>query len=189
MGGKVKNEFDEDMLYLGTLCKRGHEYKKTGKSLRRKVNRACIKCSNENSWKSKQKPEVKKKIGEYEQNPEVKKRRKAYRQSPEGKKKTRERQRRSYQKPEVKKRRREAAIKCLQKPEVRNKRNKNLRKYNMENCRNLEHTYIRKRIYERYGLKVSEITPEMIEIKRIEILLKRELSTMQKEIANGNSYH
>ena len=37
-------EFDENKYYLGTLCKRGHEYKATGKSLRCIRRRACVVC-------------------------------------------------------------------------------------------------------------------------------------------------
>lgn len=31
--------------YLGTLCKRGHEYQNTGKSLRLKSNNDCVLCT------------------------------------------------------------------------------------------------------------------------------------------------
>lgn len=36
--------FDNDKKYLGKLCKHGHEYQSTGKSLRRKSDRTCVQC-------------------------------------------------------------------------------------------------------------------------------------------------
>lgn len=40
-------DFDETKYFLGRLCKHGHDYKGTGKSLRNKVlnNKACVECS------------------------------------------------------------------------------------------------------------------------------------------------
>jgi len=34
--------------YLGTICRRGHEYKNTGKSLRHKSSAYCVECAKEN---------------------------------------------------------------------------------------------------------------------------------------------
>jgi len=43
-------DFDAEKSYLGTLCKRGHTYKRTGKSLRKlkkgKKSGCCIECTN-----------------------------------------------------------------------------------------------------------------------------------------------
>ena len=35
-----------DRRYLGVLCKRGHEYENTGKSLRKKDNNDCVACAS-----------------------------------------------------------------------------------------------------------------------------------------------
>ncbi len=40
--------FDKSRVYLGRLCKRGHDYLGTGKSLRRVGHGSCIRCSQEN---------------------------------------------------------------------------------------------------------------------------------------------
>ncbi len=40
MAEKIK----ENQSYLGTLCKRGHEYENTGKSLRTSLYKRCVKC-------------------------------------------------------------------------------------------------------------------------------------------------
>lgn len=45
-------EFDENRFYLGRLCKRGHDWNGTGRSLRRKNHRACILCFQEQNRKS-----------------------------------------------------------------------------------------------------------------------------------------
>jgi hypothetical protein len=37
-------KFNPEKHYLGTLCKRGHDYEGTGKSIRYKRNRGCVKC-------------------------------------------------------------------------------------------------------------------------------------------------
>jgi hypothetical protein len=41
--------FDPSRVYLGRLCKRGHDYEGTGQSLRRVGHGSCIKCSQETS--------------------------------------------------------------------------------------------------------------------------------------------
>jgi hypothetical protein len=38
-------KFNPDKHYLGTLCKRGHEWEKSGKSLRYKSIRTCFQCN------------------------------------------------------------------------------------------------------------------------------------------------
>ncbi len=40
--------FDETKYYLGSLCKRGHDYDGTEKSLRSNKNRTCFYCRIEN---------------------------------------------------------------------------------------------------------------------------------------------
>lgn len=38
------SDFDPDKFYLGGLCKRGHDWNGTGKTLRAKNRRACLEC-------------------------------------------------------------------------------------------------------------------------------------------------
>lgn len=45
--------FDETRFYLGSLCKRGHEWSNTGKSLRRKSKRECMACHHERAQAAK----------------------------------------------------------------------------------------------------------------------------------------
>lgn len=48
-------KFDPEKHYLGTLCKRGHDWNGTEKSLRYKSHRGCYECQKllVNGWKSK----------------------------------------------------------------------------------------------------------------------------------------
>ncbi|MBD2076247.1 hypothetical protein H6F86_20670 [Phormidium sp. FACHB-592] len=41
--------FDESKVYLGRLCKRGHDYSGTGQSLRRVGHGSCVKCGQINA--------------------------------------------------------------------------------------------------------------------------------------------
>ncbi len=41
--------FDKDKYYLGRLCKYGHNFDNTGKSLRYKSSRQCVECSSSKS--------------------------------------------------------------------------------------------------------------------------------------------
>jgi hypothetical protein len=52
--------FDKAKHYLGALCKRGHDYKGTGKSKRLISIRACCLCQNDltNEWKKKNRDKV-----------------------------------------------------------------------------------------------------------------------------------
>lgn len=40
-------DFNAEKLYLGSLCKREHEWNKTGKTLRRKNTKGCLECEKE----------------------------------------------------------------------------------------------------------------------------------------------
>lgn len=40
-------DFDSTKFYLADLCKRGHDYQRTGKSLLRKGNANCVQCQRE----------------------------------------------------------------------------------------------------------------------------------------------
>ncbi len=42
---------DDSKYYLGSLCKRGHDHEGTGKSLRQKRSRNCVRCHNLHSLK------------------------------------------------------------------------------------------------------------------------------------------
>lgn len=41
------NEFNQNLYYLGAVCKYGHIYKDLNKSLRQKSNRTCVECQKE----------------------------------------------------------------------------------------------------------------------------------------------
>jgi|LGVF01.1.fsa_nt_gb 5-methylcytosine-specific restriction endonuclease McrA len=43
--------FDIDIQYVGVLCKRGHDYNSTGKSLRYRANNTCVVCAAGHSRK------------------------------------------------------------------------------------------------------------------------------------------
>lgn len=47
----ILNEFDISRFKLGSLCKRGHEYKNTGHSLRR-IKGSCVECEQESYQKT-----------------------------------------------------------------------------------------------------------------------------------------
>lgn len=51
--------FDESKFHLGKLCKRGHEYGGTGRSLRNKSN-GCVECQKllSNTWREKHRDHV-----------------------------------------------------------------------------------------------------------------------------------
>jgi len=53
------NPFDESKYYLGTLCKRGHDYEGTGKSLRWIRKHECLKCKRIMNKKSLERNKVK----------------------------------------------------------------------------------------------------------------------------------
>jgi hypothetical protein len=42
-------DFDDTKFKLGGLCKRGHDYQDTGKSLQRISNGLCVECHRENN--------------------------------------------------------------------------------------------------------------------------------------------
>jgi hypothetical protein len=46
--------------YLGILCKRGHEYKNTGRTLRYKINGNCIECHKVKKEQYKLNPQIRK---------------------------------------------------------------------------------------------------------------------------------
>ena len=63
-----------DNKYLGSLCKRGHDYKGTGKSLRRRVNSECYECHMTNKKTYRKTEKYKTTTIEYNQRKDVKKR-------------------------------------------------------------------------------------------------------------------
>ena len=94
--------FDTKKFYLGSLCKRGHDYENTGKSLHCIAHKICKQC-----------------VLEYSQRSEIKKRAKEYRNRPEIKKRQKEYQKEYYKKPEAKKRKAKYNKKRNQRSEVK----------------------------------------------------------------------
>jgi 5-methylcytosine-specific restriction endonuclease McrA len=71
--------FDPEKRYLGKLCKYGHDYCGTGKSLRYKYSRDCVECSK--ALKRKlyaENPEIKQRILEHNKTPQAKERMRQY---------------------------------------------------------------------------------------------------------------
>lgn len=61
--------FNSNLYYLGGLCKRGHEYQKTGKSLRYKIGSStCVVCQREyiREWNKKYPERAKELVREWE---------------------------------------------------------------------------------------------------------------------------
>jgi hypothetical protein len=50
--GEAAVDFDYTKFKLGGLCKRGHDYENTGKSLQRISNGLCVECHRENNRES-----------------------------------------------------------------------------------------------------------------------------------------
>lgn len=74
---------DSSRMFLGSLCKRGHDYKGTGMSLRRKNRgRGCIECASitKSEWRKKNPDRNREHSLRSQQKPEFKERRRLYRE-------------------------------------------------------------------------------------------------------------
>ena len=97
-------KFNSDKHYLGTLCKRGHDWEGTGKSLRNKRGRECLLCKIITNKKHMQTDSAKKRAAArsrkyYHKNSEkVSKRTKIYNQKESVKKKHNEYVKKYYKK-------------------------------------------------------------------------------------------
>ena len=62
---------NQDKYYLGKLCKNGHDWEGSGKSLRRTIGNGCIFCHRENlnRWRKNNLEEVRKAENEYNRLP------------------------------------------------------------------------------------------------------------------------
>jgi len=190
--------FDETKFYLGTLCKRNHEFENSGQSLRYiKNNKCCPKCtairskkylntkkgkikSNETKkqWRKnnpKKLSQYKNRIYEYHKqwrrnNPE---KLKLYDENYKSCKKNRDKlnktRRTLYKKNPIKmikyskEYRKKNYKKCIKKEKKRN----------YINSRNLRNSYIKQILKNKKQLLNNEITPELIYIKRLQLILER----------------
>jgi len=203
--------FDPDKYYLGTLCKYGHDYEGTGKSLRSTKNWVCMACRKQYGEKYCQNPEVKKRAKEYQKeyrlrpyarekdrarqrSAESKKKRKEREEDPENKKRLQEKRREYYQRPEVKARYRVNARKTYhtakhkewenqyyKKPEVKKKRTS----YAKKCVKDLSGRYVKQLIKRQLGLCNSEITAGLIKFKQEQLKLYRNLKNFKEEIRHG----
>jgi len=174
--------FDETKYYLGSLCKRGHDYDGTGQSLRYMSCvscRPCVECvkvygelyKKENREKNR---EYHKKL--YKENPEKykKKNRKYRKENPD---KCRELDRK-YRKENLDK---YVEYNIKYRKENPEKNRESSRKETLELSKN----YIENRICLTLKIEREKITPEMIELKREQLMFFREIQQYKKEIKDG----
>jgi hypothetical protein len=124
-----------------------------------------------------QKPEIKEYHKKYKQKPEVKMKDKEYKQKPEVK----EMRRISSGKPK----RKEYQKNYMKKPEVKER----LNGYQRQRSRDVGDTYAKDLIYKKINgvLKHSEIPPELVELQRQSIILKRTIKQKQQENGQRNT--
>ena len=157
----------DDNKYLGTLCKRGHEYENTGMSLRYKKNRYCVECSKGQKYveyKKIYRAANKNKINEYNK--------KYYAANID-----KIRKYRLDNKDRIKEGNRKYRLNS------RDKIREYGRKRDRESVRDLRDKYVKKQI----GLKVSEITEEMIVLKREQLQLMRSIKQFKEELKDGTT--
>ncbi len=191
--------------YLGTLCKRGHEYEGTGKSLRF-ITHGCVLCSKEyvknnieavRAAKTKYRKNNISKISEYrKKNKEIlAKRAKVFRETNLTKIKKRQQEyyaenrtariayqhnRRALESKEERERRRKRA-----RDWKRNHPEQNLisdRKARKRASASLADHYVKTQLIKRTGLKRSQIPQELVEVKRLQIKIRRVVNQKKKEM-------
>lgn len=156
--------------YLGSLCKRGHDWEGTGKSLRYKKG-DCVKCAYKQSalWKKENKDKVKViSHNSRKRNADtIRKYNKNYREA---------------HKEIIKKWKRIEAKKYIDKARIRSNR------WNRNDIKNLGDSYIKNKIAESFRCKKvyithAEIPQELVEAHRIILKIKRKLK--EKEGQNA----
>lgn len=175
------NHIISDNKYLGSLCKRGHDWEGTGQSLRRKGNSNCIACEKEYD----RMPEIRERRNEYNRQyrkiPANKKRTKTYQALP----KQRERSRAYYQehKEEItvyykQRRKLPHVIECHKKSNKKHRSKPGVRERETFLIRKARHEYkdwyIRNYL-KHFGFPKEAITPALIETKRAQLQLARSI--------------
>jgi hypothetical protein len=157
-------EFDESKYYLGTLCKRGHDYEGTGKSLYRgRPEYRCVECGRERDqrWK-KNHPEYMIRYRE-EHKEEIRAKNREYEQAHRGKRKKQRRDRKR--------------IDPLYDKEYRNKNRDRINAYcrarNRKQIKDLHDTYVKHAIRNTYGIKFRDVPQELVELKYIQLKAMR----------------
>ena len=148
--------FDETKYYLGSLCKRGHDYDGTEKSLRSNKNRTCFYCRIENQKNTRFKKSEYNKKYRLENTENIKK---------------------YIKKNSLKIKKQQKEYRLLYKERKKIKENRNVKE--------LVEAYIATQLIKRYDIKRSQIPPEMIELKREQLMLFREIQQFKKEINDG----
>ena len=165
-----------DNKYLGSLCKRGHDYEGTGKSLRY-ASGECFKCQHERRVEYFHKPQNKKHQQEYNreyrQRPESKERHREYVQKPEVVERQREYQREWRRKPENKEYHRKYSRKYYHKPEVKERQRERMLEYTRNSIGKLTDYYVRGLIMQSSPLTREDITQGLIDSYRICIIADR----------------
>ena len=143
--------FDETKYYLGKLCKRGHDYDGTGKSLRY-MSHNCVECIK--NYRKENADKLKEYIKNYrKENPE-----------------------------KLKEYRKNNADKIKKYSENNQARQK---ERNAKEISFLDNNYVKKLITAQLKIERLKILPEMIELKREQLMLFREIKQYKKEISNG----
>ena len=170
--------FDETKYYLGKLCKRGHDYDGTGKSLRY-IGVSCVECTRIAGELYRKNNQVR--IVQYKKDYRKKNHNKLY----EVDKKYREEnpdQCRAY----YTKYREENPnkVKKIKKKWAKENSDK-VREFHRKQTLELSENYVKSRITSNLKIERDKIPPEMIEIKREQIMLHREIKQYKKEIKDG----
>jgi len=188
--------FDETKYYLGKLCKRGHDYDGTGKSLRY-MSHNCVECIKIS--RALYQKEDAEKLKEYRKNyqkenaEKLKEYRKNYRKENADKAKEYRKINADKAKEYIKNYRKENAEKLK---EYRKNNADKIKKYSENNQarqkeRNakeisfLDNNYVKKLITAQLKIERLKILPETIELKREQLMLFREIKQYKKEISNG----
>jgi hypothetical protein len=184
--------FDETKYYLGKLCKRGHDYDGTGKSLRY-MSHNCVECikisralyQKENAEKLKEyrknyRKENAEKLKEYRKNNADKA--KEYRKNNADKAKEYRKINAEKLKEYIKNYRKENPDKIKKHSENNQARQK---ERNAKEISFLDNNYVKKLITAQLKIERLKILPETIELKREQLMLFREIKQYKKEISNG----
>jgi hypothetical protein len=138
------------MYYIGTLCKHGHKHENTDGSLRYKKNKQCIVCNN-NSVKKYQKTE-----------------------------KFREERKRAQKKYCGTEKYRKAREKYQKTEKFREAMKSYKKKWYRKSNDTMSDSYISGLICRQFGIKYSNVLPEMIELKRYQVALFREIKKVKE---------
>ena len=173
--------FDETKYYLGKLCKRGHDYDGTGKSLRY-MSHDCVECIKiSGALYQKENAE---KLKEY-----IKNYRKINAEKLKEYRKENAEKLKEYRKNNADKAKEYRKINAEKLKEyIKNYRKENAEKLKERNAKEisfLDNNYVKKLITAQLKIERLKILPETIELKREQLMLFREIKQYKKEISNG----